>query len=283
MDTHTSLPRPLSVSALFASLGHAVSPLVIDVRRREAFESASDFIASATWRDPFAVADWAKYLPRHRHIAVYCVHGHEISQHVADALRATGLDAAYLEGGIEAWKERGHPQIKKLSECNVPSAVNAPSRWVTRERPKIDRIACPWLIRRFIDPFARFDYVPADEVLSYAQTHGAIAYDVPDVRFTHRGDQCSFDALIEDFGIRDKALDTLAAIVRGADTGQPALTPQSAGLLAMSLGLSALHKDDHEMLEHGLAMYDALYAWAKSAQGEIHNADLFKNSSLKKS
>ncbi|MBL8512525.1 MAG: chromate resistance protein [Betaproteobacteria bacterium] len=278
MDTHTSLPRPLSVSALFSSLGHATSPLVIDVRRREAFESAPDLIASATWRDPFTVADWAKYLPRHRAIAVYCVHGHEISQHTADALRSAGFNAAYLEGGIELWKAAGHPLIHKMPECAVPSAVNAPSRWVTRERPKIDRIACPWLIRRFIDPFARFDYAPANDVLSYAKAHGAIAYDVPDVRFTHRGELCSFDALIEDFGIRDSALDALAAIVRGADTGQPDLTPQSAGLLAASLGLSVLYQDDHDMLEHGLTLYDALYAWAKSARGEVHNADLFKKS-----
>jgi rhodanese-related sulfurtransferase len=278
MDT---LPRPLSPSTLFTSLGHAASPLVIDVRRREAFESAPDLIASATWRDPFAVADWAKYLPRHRAIAVYCVHGHEISQHAAAALRSAGLDAVYLESGIESWKAAGHPLIRKMPDCAVPSAVNAPSRWVTRERPKIDRIACPWLIRRFIDPFARFDYVPANEVLSYAKTHGAIAYDVPDVRFTHRDDRCSFDALIEDSGLHDPALDTLAAIVRGADTGQPDLTPQSAGLLAASLGLSALHSDDHVMLEHGLALYDAFYAWAKSARGEVHNADLFKKSSFK--
>lgn len=277
MDTLSSLPRPISPSAVFRSLGQAASPLVIDVRRREAFESSTQMIASATWRDPFAVADWAKYLPRNRPIAVYCVHGHEVSQHAADALRAVGLDAAYIEGGIEAWKGLGHPLVRKSSEFKVPSDLHAASRWVTRERPKIDRIACPWLIRRFIDPFARFDYVPSAEVLTYAAQHDAIPYDVPYVQITHRGDQCSFDALIQDFDLHDDALDLLATIVRGADTGRPDLSPHSPGLLALSLGLSAMHADDHVMLEHGFAMYDALYAWAKTARGEVHNADLFKS------
>jgi hypothetical protein len=151
-----------------------------------------------------------------------------------------------------------------------------PTRWITRERPKIDRIACPWLIRRFIDPAAEFLYVPADQVLAVAAKKGAIPYDVPDVPLSHRGEQCSFDAFIDDFGLRDAALGELAAIVRGADTGKPELTPQSPGLLAISLGLSVTQPDDHAMLEQGMVMYDALYAWLRSARGEIHNAKLFE-------
>lgn len=149
------------------------------------------------------------------------------------------------------------------------------SRWVTRERPKIDRIACPWLIRRFIDPRAEFLYVPAVQVLAVAKAAQAIPYDVPDVQFSHRGELCSFDAFLADFAIGDPALAELARIVRGADTGKPELTPQSPGLLAVSLGLSVNYPEDHAMLEHGMVVYDALYAWIRSARAEIHNADLF--------
>ena len=153
------------------------------------------------------------------------------------------------------------------------------SKWVTRERPKIDRIACPWLIRRFIDPRAEFLYVPSDQVRAVAAAEQAIPYDVPDVQFSHRGERCSFDAFLADFAIDDPALADLALIVRGADTGKPELTPQSAGLLAISLGLSVNYPDDHAMLEQGMVVYDALYAWVRTARTEVHNADLFSRKS----
>jgi hypothetical protein len=153
------------------------------------------------------------------------------------------------------------------------------SKWVTRERPKIDRIACPWLIRRFIDPRAEFLYVPSAQVRAVAEAEQAIPYDVPDVQFAHRGELCSFDAFLADFAIDDPVLADLALIVRGADTGRPELTPQSPGLLAVSLGLSVNYPDDHAMLEHGMVVYDALYAWIRAARAEIHNADLFKKQS----
>lgn len=145
------------------------------------------------------------------------------------------------------------------------------SRWVTRERPKIDRIACPWLIRRFIDARAEFLYVPEAEVRAVAKAEQAIPYDVPDVQFSHRGELCSFDAFVADFGLDDAALAELALIVRGADTGRPELTPQSPGLLAVSLGLSLNYPDDHAMLEQGMVIYDALYAWIRSAQAKRHH------------
>jgi hypothetical protein len=148
------------------------------------------------------------------------------------------------------------------------------SRWITRERPKIDRIACPWLIRRFIDPRAEFLYVPAAQVRAVAEAEKAIPYDVPDVQFSHRGELCSFDAFLADFGLDDPALAELALIVRGADTGKLELTPQSPGLLAVSLGLSVNYPDDHAMLEHGMVIYDALYAWIRSVRAQPHNADL---------
>ena len=271
----TAIASPISVSSLFATLGSASSPLVIDVRRAQAFDADTAMLVGATWRDPFKPDEWIKFLPRTGEIVVYCVHGHEISKNACVSLRAAGLSAHYLEGGIEAWQRSAAPTIRKQPLLSVPSSINAPSKWITRERPKIDRIACPWLIRRFLDPFAEFLYVPAAEVAGAAKANAAMPYDVPDVQFSHRGEKCSFDAFITDFGINDPVLNDLADIVRGADTGQPLLTPQSSGLLAVSLGLSALYPNDREMLEHGMVIYDALYAWLKRVRAEIHNADLF--------
>jgi hypothetical protein len=144
-------------------------------------------------------------------------------------------------------------------------------KWITRERPKIDRIACPWLIRRFIDPDAEFLFVPASDVLRVAGETGATPYDIPGVEMTHVGELCSFDAFIARHALREPALQQLATIVRGADTSRLDLAPQSAGLYAISLGLSQVFEDDHEMLRHGMVMYDALYAWCKACQAETHN------------
>ncbi len=143
-------------------------------------------------------------------------------------------------------------------------------KWVTRERPKIDRIACPWLIARFIDDKPEFLYVPADRVLAVAEETGAIPYDIPGVEMSHDGELCSFDTFLKKHGLDDPALRQLAVIVRGADTGRPDLAPQCHGLLALSLGLSHRFSDDQEMLSHGMVMYDALYAWCKSCQQETH-------------
>jgi hypothetical protein len=143
-------------------------------------------------------------------------------------------------------------------------------KWITRERPKIDRIACPWLIARFIDPAPEFLYVPAAEVLRVAQDTGATPYDIPGVEMTHVGEHCSFDAFIAKYALDEPALQPLALIVRGADTSRLDLTPQSAGLFAISLGLSQQFSNDHEMLAHGMVMYDALYAWCRSCQAETH-------------
>ncbi len=144
-------------------------------------------------------------------------------------------------------------------------------KWVTRERPKIDRIACPWLIKRFIEPDAEFLYVPAADVLQAAAQTGATPYDIPGVEMSHVGERCSFDAFLAKYQLDNPALQQLALIVRGADTSRLDLTPQSAGLYAISLGLSQTFSDDHQMLQHGMVMYDALYAWCKSCQEETHN------------
>ena len=144
-------------------------------------------------------------------------------------------------------------------------------KWVTRERPKIDRIACPWLIARFIDPTPEFLYVPALDVLRVAAETGATPYDIPGVEMTHVGELCSFDAFMGKYTLTEPALQQLATIVRGADTSRLDLAPQAAGLYAVSLGLSQVFKDDHEMLRHGMVIYDSLYAWCNTCQGETHH------------
>ena len=144
-------------------------------------------------------------------------------------------------------------------------------KWITRARPKIDRVACPWLIKRFVDPFAEFHYVPAQEVGTMSEKLHAIPFDIPGVDFSHHGEGCSFDAMIERFDLNDPALDRLATIVRGADTSRLDLAPQSAGLYAISLGLSNLIEDDHDLLAAGMTIYDALYRWQRNLTGERHS------------
>lgn len=230
-------------------------PILVDVRRRAAFDADPFVVAGAIKRDPEAVAAWIADLEPWRSIVVYCVHGHNVSQDAAVFLRQAGLSAFHLEGGLEAWRAHGGA-IAKYAE---------PTRWVTRARPKIDRIACPWLVRRFIDPAAEFFYVPNTEVRAFAEANAATPYDVPDVMYTHSGKQCSFDAFIRIHELADPALSALATIVRAADTNTLGLAPQAPGLLAVSLGLSASFADDHAMLRWGMLVYDALYASCRQA------------------
>ncbi len=264
MDTVASI----SISSLRSLLGTPRAPLVVDVRKPPAFDADPLVIASALRRSHDTVAEWAAALPAGREVVAYCVHGHEVSQGAARALAARGVSARYLQGGIEDWKAAGAPTVRKLPAIGHGSI--AATRWVTRERPKIDRVACPWLVRRFVDPLAAFDYVPPERVLDAARERKAVPYDVPGVQFSHRGERCSFDAMLEDFALHEPALDALAVIVRGADTARLDLAPQAAGLLAVSLGLSRVYADDAAMLEAAMPVYDALYAWCREAQGEAH-------------
>ena len=253
----------ISGRELQAALRGEQPPLVIDVRWRSVFQGATEMIQGALWRDPERVSEWAGELPRASRVAVYCIDGGEVSRGVSNALREHGPSARYLEGGIEdGWKAAGGALDRK--------PAGASTRWVTRERPKIDRIACPWLLARFVDPEAEFLYVPTKQVLATAEEREAVPYDVPDVHFTHEGERCSFDAFLKHFHLDDPALAQLATIVRGADTAHLDLAPQASGLAAISLGLSRKFADDHEMLKHGMVMYDALYAWCKGGQEEVH-------------
>ena len=235
-------------------------PTLVDVRRQPAFLQDSQVIAGAIRRLPEAVDTWSATVEPWRPVVVYCVRGHEVSQDACAALRTRGLDARYVTGGLESWRVEG----------NALQPFAAPTRWVTRARPKIDRIACPWLIRRFIDPSAEFFYVPSVEVRTFAAANGAIAYDIPDVDYSHVGAQCSFDAFIRRHELSHPALDALANIVRAADTSTLDRSPQAPGLLAASLGLSAMFADDHAMLKWGMLVYDSLYAWCREAQTETH-------------
>ena len=256
-------PPSMPPSDLYARVGTASAPVIIDVRRPADFAKAGELITSAFHHPPDEVEKWRKDLPGGRQVVVHCVHGHQVSQNVAAALRAAGLDAVYLEGGIAGWIEQGFPTRRAIGPM--------PGKWVTRERPKIDRIACPWLIQRFIDPRAEFIYVPTKQVLAVAKETGGTPYDIEGVEFAHEGERCSFDTILRIYGIQDPALDHLATIVRGADTSRHDLAPQCGGLFAISLGLSANFSDDHEMLEHGMVIYDALYTWCRSLQAETHN------------
>jgi len=253
----------ISTSEVLSAIRGGRPPLIIDVRREQAFHWATDMIAGALWRDPERVTEWAGELPRASRVVAYCVHGHEVSRGVAKVLVEHGIAAQVLEGGIEeGWKAADGALDRKAAGANT--------RWVTRERPKIDRIACPWLLARFVDPGAEFLYVPTKEVLAAAKERDATPYDVPDVHFTHEGERCSFDAFLKHYRLADPALEQLALIVRGADTARLDLAPQASGLAAISLGLSRKFADDHEMLKAGMVMYDALYAWCKGGQDEVH-------------
>jgi rhodanese-related sulfurtransferase len=264
------MPNRISPEQLIRLIGTADCPIIVDVRREPVFRGAPARIAGAVWRDHLAAGEWGLRLPTGRPVVVYCVHGHNVSALAASLLSAAGVEVAVLEGGIEAFAQAGGPLVAREGPgVDVSSA--RPSVWVTRERPKIDRIACPWLIRRFIDPFAVFHFVPAEWAADIAEELGAIPYDIEGVHYSHRGDTCSFDTLVSEFAIADPAMLHLARIVRGADTARPDLEPQSAGLLAISLGLSVIESDDLRQLEKGMLVYDALYGWCRHATEERHN------------
>ncbi len=263
-------------------MGRADAPLLLDVRRDAKFLGSPRMLAGARRCRPEDVAALAASEAA-REVVVYCVYGHNVSADAVAELRAAGWNAYRLAGGMEGgedgvdtpqdiarWRAHAPLTVQKRPDWGVPG--EHPSRWITRERPKIDRIACPWLIRRFIDSRAEFFYVPTAEVFREADRLGAVAYDIPDAPITHEWERCSFDALLRAFDLQEPALEVLATIVRGADTARPELAPQSAGLLAVSLGLSRLHADDdHAMLEAAMPVYDALYEWCRSARDETHN------------
>ena len=205
-----------------------------------------------------------------RPAVVVCNGGHENSQGIAAWLRHSGGQAEILEGGFGAWQAAGYPVV---DPARLPKRDAAGRTfWVTRSRPKVDRIACPWLIRRFVDPDAVFLFVAPSEVEKVAEQFGGAAFDIDGAFWSHRADRCTFDTMVEELGLGGfEALSRLSTIVRGADTARPELAPQCAGLVAASLGLSRMYADDLEQLEAGMILYDAFYRWCRDAVDETHD------------
>lgn len=258
----------ISADKLSRLVGTPRSPRIIDVRTDDAFTQDPRLIPGAVRLPHDAIADWMDGYHGLSTVVV-CHHGHKLSQGVAAILRHEGIAAEVLEGGYAAWVEAGGNAVPYTAL--PPRDASGRTVWVTRARPKIDRIACPWLIRRFVDPEAVFLYVAPSEVVGVAERFGATPFDVEDVFWSHRGELCTFDVMVEEFGLSSQPLSHLAMIVRGADTSRHDLAPEAAGLLAASLGLSRMFTDDLEQLEAGMMLYDAFYRWCRDATDETHN------------
>lgn len=247
-------------------LGTPRSTVIIDVRDADALAADPRLIPTSRHLDYAGVTSWAPAF-QGQSVVVSCQKGKKLSEGVAAWLRHFGARAEVLDGGFQGWRDAGLPLVPLKAIPGSPGNTV----WVTRSRPKIDRIACPWLIRRFVDPDAVFLFVAPAEVGEVAARFDATPFDMEDVKWSHRGELCTFDVMVEEFGLATEPLLRLARIVRGADTGRPDLEPEAAGLLAMSLGLSRMYSDDLQQLAAGMQLYDALYRWCRDATEETHN------------
>jgi rhodanese-related sulfurtransferase len=253
----------ISPDKLARLMGTPACPQLIDLR------PAGDLIPGARRRAPDDVERWSTEIHADSTILI-CQDGAGASPGAAAWLRHVGVRAELLEGGAEAWAAAGLPAVR--DSVLPPRDAEGRTRWVTRARPKVDRIACPWLIRRFVDPDAVFLFVAPAEVASVGERLDAAPFDVDGAFWSHRGDLCTFDTMVEELGLAGlPALARLARIVRGADTAHLELEPQAAGLLAVSLGLSRMYADDLEQLEAGMTVYDALHRWCRDAVDESHD------------
>jgi rhodanese-related sulfurtransferase len=260
-------PTEISVAQLSRIIGLPGAPVLVDVRPNDDEGSRRRLLPTARHIEPQTVSAWAHNFSGQR-VIVYCRDGGNVSQGTAAWLRQAGIDAQTLEGGFDAWREADQPL---LCTDRLPERDQAGRTiWVTRARPKIIRIACPWLIRRFIDPAAIFLYVTPSEVTAVAGRFKATPLDGGDGIWNDRGDACTFDVMLEEFNLKTRPLSRLAMIIRGADTGMPDLTPQSAGLLAISLGYSRMFRDDVAQLDAAMPIYDALYRWCRDGTEETH-------------
>ncbi len=261
-------PDAITVQQLNRLVGTPDCPVLIDICIDEDFGADPRFIPGAIRHPHTTIETLAPDLAGRKAIVI-CQKGIKLSQGAAALLRNLGVACEYLEGGNWGWRDAGLPLVpaEKIPERRADGA----SLWVTRHRPKIDRIACPWLIRRFVDPGAKFLFVSPSEVAGVADRFGATPFDVEDVFWTHRAEHCTFDTMLEEFCLGTEALERLATLVRGADTNRHDLAPEAAGLMAVSLGLSRMYRDDLRQLEAGLAIYDAFYRWARDAFEEGHD------------
>jgi rhodanese-related sulfurtransferase len=269
-----ALPSEITVPQLARLIGTPDAPIVIDVRIHEDYALDPRMIPGSFRRAFRTCQEWALTFAGKR-VVVSSQRGLKLSQGVAALLRHAGADAVSLEGGFEAWLGANELLVKGVDA--LPRDLQGRSLWVTRARPKVDRVACPWLIRRFVDPQAVFLYVAASEVEAVADRFGAAPFDVDGVFWSHRGPvgtaehTCSFDTMLDKFGLSSPVLDRLALIVRAADTAQHDLEPQAAGFLAVSLGLSRMFRDDLAQLDAGMLIYDAFHRWCRDGTEETHN------------
>lgn len=262
-------PTEITVSQLSRLIGTPECPFLVDICIDEDFALDPAIIPGAS-RHSFREIEALGPKLQCRKTIIICQRGLKLSQGAAALLRANGIDAKNLEGGMVAWREAGQPTVPWVAIENCGGVSQ--TLWVTRQRPKVDRIACPWLIRRFIDRQARFLFVAPSQVAAVAERFAAIPFDVENVFWSHRGDKCTFDTMIEEFGLSENpALLRLAGVVRGADTNRHDLAPQCAGLLALSVGLSRQYRDDLKQLDAGILLYDALYRWARDGFEEGHD------------
>jgi rhodanese-related sulfurtransferase len=265
-----SSPNIISPDKLARLIGRPDCPALIDVCTEEDFACDPRLVPGAVRRSHHDVAEWAPEFAG-RSAIVICQKGLKLSQGVAAWLRHAGVSADSLEGGALGWAAAGLPMVPvaKLP----PRDAKGRTIWVTRARPKIDRVACPWLIRRFVEPGAVFLFVTPPEVMGVAERFGATPFDIEGegVFWSHRGERCTFDVMVEEFGLATEPLQRLARIVRGADTARLDLEPEAAGLLAASLGLSRMYADDLAQLEAGMTLYDAFYRWCRDATDETHS------------
>lgn len=258
----------ISVAQLTKLVGTPGAPLLIDVRKAKYLAEDDRWLPASRRRDAETAAAWAQECTGKR-VVVVCQRGGSRSEGAAAWLRQSGIEAEILEGGFEAWRDSGGLLVKP--DALPQRDASGRTVWVTRSRPKVDRIACPWLIRRFVDADAAFLFVAQSEVREVAERYSGAPFDIDDTFWSHRGELCTFDVMVEEFGLKSPALDALALIVRGADTARLDLSPQAPGLLAASLGLSRMHRNDLEQLDAGMLLYDAFYRWARDAADETHN------------
>lgn len=258
----------ITIPQLTRLIGTPDSPIILDVRIPDDHALDPRLLPASTRHDFRTVSDWAPAYTG-RTVAVVCQRGLKLSQGVAAWLRHAGARAETLEGGFEAWAAARAPLLRP--DHIPPRNPQNHTIWVTRARPKIDRIACPWLIRRFIDPAAVFLFVAPSEVAAVADRFAATPFDIEDTFWSHRGETCTFDTMLEEFALHTQALDRLAQIIRAADTDNLDAAPQAAGLLAASLGLSRMYRDDLAQLNAAMSLYDAFYRWSRDAVGETHN------------
>ena len=264
MSSYTSI----SSDTLSRLIGTASAPTLVDVRIDEDFAADPSLIPGAMRLPHTRVQEWASRLTG-QSVVVVCHKGQKLSEGTAAWLRYNKVAAEILEGGHVGWKEADLPTVRG---SKIPKRDGrGRTVWVTRSRPKVDRIACPWLIRRFVDPGAVFLFVASAEVESVAAKFDATPFDVENVFWSHRGELCTFDVMIEEFGIASPPLQRLATMVRAADTGRLDLAPEAPGLLAASLGLSRMYDDDLEQLSAGMLLYDAFFRWCRDATKETHN------------